>query len=509
MAKTVARSREQACGNVGEGVRPSSPGSKGTHAWLRRLPCAVGLPALALTLMVAATACGTSQTGGAPAHATAGATATRQASVVTFREPITSVGLGCIMGAQESPDGKTIAVVATTEGCLANGTASDTVTVKLVLLDAHTGKPGATIDMEQAIRSQIHPAAGQTLTGVLVGTGNGTNGYTDWLWSPDSQQLAFLVQGITTDASGSSGEWLGAALVTPAAQPATQAVHVIPVTGRRSAAAGGPLSSYTPVGAAMLNTQAGTATWTQVPQAQAYTWRSDGSLAAQTPMPASASVVGAPTGGTVGDAYGTSFSLWQGASVYYAAPDCAAPYFALNLSRPAWSPTGQVMLTPGIQDMGRVVAALPVLATPTPGGYSPNCAGQPSPSPDSPAALAQFAPRDAGMRSALGLIQKNPSYPQAPSPDGLRFEWTPDGARVAVTSMNAATGPAPQVAVYDSASGKQLVDYSIPQLDPAYAVNATDAERNVLGAQWSPDGRSLMVYDGNVVVLLGNSALGG
>lgn len=476
----------------------SLPGKR--RQWVcGRRPRAGGLLALSLMLALGAAACGSPGTSGETA--TPGNTsATSVPTTPITRFPITAAGLGCIQGAQESPDGKTIAVVATTNDCATPAAPSDTT--KLVLLDAGTGKPSQTIDLAREIMAKAQLPAGLKLMSVIVGYGSG---YTDWLWSGDSQRLAFFAFGPTNDTTGDHTEWQGAAIV----DPSTQSVQVIEASGPPTAAQTGPLSSYTPVGAWIVNMRASTMTWAQVPQALGYAWQGNGPLTVQTPIPASPNAIPTPSaGGAVGSAYGASFSVWQAATVDYTQPDCFPPYFSLNFSRPAWSPDGYVLLTPGIQTMARLDSPVPPLAKPTPGGYTPDCSAQGSNGPDSPADLARLAPRDAGMRGALSLIQKDPAYPVAPSPEGMQFEWSPDGARVAVTTTNPPTGPNPQVAVYDCASGKQVIAYSITHLDLAYAVNTTDPERNILGAQWSPDGKSLMVYDGNAVVLLGEEALG-
>lgn len=453
----------------------------------RRTVWVIGLVALLVCVVVAGAAVYVTHRG-----------APRTTASPIQRVTMSDGDLGCVFGARYSPDGKMLAVLAGPAlGC--NSTQGQgSYPTSLILYDVATMKPTRTIELEKAALAKAQAPAGEHVLSIGLFTP---------FWSADSQRVAVTLGGpLAPLGSPQPGQdyWNGMAII----QTSTQAIQVISASSEPVYPSNPPISpsSYTPTWAWLINIAAGTMKPVRVSQALAYQWQPDDSVTVQTPMPASPEAPPAvPTDGPLSP-YGTTIDMWQGASVSYQAYPCAPPYYQLRLGGTlAWSPDGNAIFEPGFA-VARLTVAAPMVPTPTaiPGASLAPCT--PDLLSQFPTAehLAVVAPRDPGMREALRVIKANADNSSQFDVDGLAILWSPDGKRAAVTpdSISGSVQGAvmPYVAIYDSASGRQLAQYSATKLDPLYKAGSDEAL--FLNTTWSPDGKTLLVADNSTIILI-------
>src|SRR6185437_4510736 len=192
--------------------------------------------------------------------------------------------------------------------------------------------------------------------------------------------------------------------------------------------------------------------------ALAYRWLPSDVLVADQPLPAKASAAPAvaPTPPTTSattagvSADGQTLSMWQMGTISpVTATACGSdgvtvqplsqPYALLALSASAWSPDGRYLLDVNVQAR---LATEPGRPTPASNGASPCDSGMP------PDQLPGAPLHDNGLREALGLLD-------AYGNTQLTLAWSPDGRRLAVTTLATAQGTGALV-IYDCASGAPL-----------------------------------------------------
>lgn len=410
---------------------------------------------------------------------------------------VTAGGLGCAFAAQYAPDGKTVAVLAGPSGdCSGQGDHASYPT-SLILYDTATMRPKQTIELVKAITSKVSVPAGMQITGGSIGPHT-------FFWSQDGQRIAVFF-GAPLNPVGStqpSTDYLDGVAVL---QVSTQALQVISASSEPVYPSDPSISpsSYEPVYAWLVNLSAGTMKPVREPQALAYSWQADGSVAVATPLPTHPDDAAATSAGGPLTPYGATFGVWQGAQVQVTQYPCVNSYFQAELGGTlAWSPDGNEIFQASYT-VARLAAAAPILPTPTtPPGINPmQCT--PSLLSQFPSAehLAPIAPRDAGMRGGLGLIKADARNPTQWDVAGLAFNWTADGKHVAVVPTSASDSTVPYIAIYDSQNGKQLAQYSATKLDPKWSASNSNLS-NLVDAAWSPDGKTLLVPYGTQLILI-------
>jgi hypothetical protein len=416
-------------------------------------------------------------------------------------------GIGCPQRAAWSPDGGRIAAVGFAAKCRSDTFPPNSGALTgsaLAIYNAATGNLLQMTDIGAPIlAAHIIPPSALTdpaaLSQVLVL-------YDQLLWSPDGRQVALTFDALPATQESYDPSLLrlyGRGLLTV---QDSGAAHMFLLCSQERPPPE-PQTSFASLPACQMDLTSGVAMKAQVPQALGYAWSAAGTLVPTQPLPTSPSAPApTPTTGPIGSPDGgASFSVWQIATVEYTfisanvgpgtLPAGCVPtnfYVATYGTPAAWSPDGRYLILPaavytriGIGASGRISA--PTSAAPN---VQQACTN-PTPTPQ----WAKLPVRDAGLTSALGMVDP---YPYA----ALSIAWNESGQCIAVLHNTT-------VIIYDTATGNVLVQFTVDQLERS--VPHSPSGSSFAPPQWSPDGKRLLMMDtGNaILILLGPRSLAG
>ncbi len=373
-------------------------------------------------------------------------------------------GLHCVTSVAWSPNGKQVAALGNTQGCV--GSASDSQSGAVFVYDAQTGKvvqqlqPDTLVFKSPVVEKllSLNPSSNSAATSL---------NYQAMIWAPDGQSLLlpfymFLPQPSGPNA-GTAGLVNGLLLLATAHSASSQVW----------------LSSNTSYPNDTLLrwdlTTSADAFVPAPPTATAYRWNSDGTLSAV--GLAAGQPIGTPDGGQ-------TFSIWQPGNLQYFQSYQSSPTpqeildahdILWNANAPTVSPDGHYLYT-----------YFPSYGSLVPPSTKQDVAQQP-----------RLTPRDPAL---LALAQQ---MMQATSPSQntqILAAWRPDGRLLAEISVNAnpnqdqnASGAPPPsaftVSLYDTTTGTL-----IKRLTPNFAGLQVDEAGNGALA-WSPDGKRLLLAD--------------
>lgn len=355
--------------------------------------------------------------------------------------------LACVRDAAWSPDGHAVALLGYANSCPQPGPGTSQATGDVVVYDADS----------TAVRARIQPdeTVLHALNANSTDAGHPIIEYTGLLWQQSGGRLAISFSAVydapAEQPSKGPGETVvGLLLVAPDGTQARVLSHTL--APGENASGEWDLRS-----GAFLDRPAAL----QQP-ALTYTWNASGGLspvsfpgAATAAQPESPRAVGQPDGGT-------SFSIWQPATVVRD----AAGDVIYRTSFAAWSPDGSYV----IPSVG-LSARFQVPGKPGVG------------------ALALLPVRDAALATALGRLSL---VPEDRSNGPMLVSWSPDGRELAVQLIPAEPNADPDrtdhaLIVYDCATGKPLTALA-PRM-----VRQPLAGDTLL--RWSSDGKGLMLYD--------------
>lgn len=400
----------------------------------------------------------------------------------------------------------------------------------LLLYNALTGHLDADISLDTATEAVV-PTSVRADPSVMRYVGIN---YDQLIWSPNGRQLAIRFSASSN--SLQNGQYVaanygqGLLLVTAAShdikllsQPAVPQINY-------------PASSFDSVPIIHWDLTAGTSSYTSLPQALAYQWNADGTLAPSIALPATStapapqvprSVNGNPDGGK-------EFAAWQSGYANFGedctaqsdpttAPTCCPITTYLTggffVFGDAWSPDGRYLVIPyglGIGAMGKFPAPAGIPAPPS----LPGC---PLPGQESPTNLVNLPARDAAMTAVMKALvptvvytQNGPSGPASGS-SSAQFVWSPNGKRVVVSEQN--NGPqlpdTPIFSLYDTATGAQSASFSTSRLVALGHLPTNELYKgqslSFSAMLWSPNSQRLLLLDTNehAMLLLGAKTLKG
>lgn len=403
----------------------------------------------------------------------------------------------CLTGVSWSPDSRQIAAVQSSPcGQPYLGPSGSTGSVaaqpNLLIFDATTGRRVAAYALDSAVNVALAPDRLK----VSSASSSYDISYYETRWSPNGHQMA-VGFGVYGDLGGVSGM-----AITTLTGPQRGQVTVLltpPYT-----ALSFPQNGFDLMPVERWDVTNGAYTTIYLAPALAYRWLPSDVLVADQPLPAnaSASTSVAPTTPTTtaGASDGRQLvNMWQMGTISPVTTTACAgdgvtmqplsqPYALLTLSASAWSPDGRYLLDVNVQSR---LATEPERPKPASNGASPCDSG---PAPDQ---LPSAPLHDSGLRAALGLLD-------AYGNTQLTLAWSPDGRRLAVTTLAMAQGTG-ALAIYDCASGAPLQRFSGAQFE-ADAAPYSLAQNPV----WSPDSAHLLLTIGRPepkLLILGPQAL--
>jgi hypothetical protein len=402
----------------------------------------------------------------------------------------------CLMGVSWSPDSRQIAAVQSSP-CGQPYLGLNATQPNLLIFDAATGRQVAAYALDSAVNVALQR------NGLKVSNASSSYeiSYYETRWSPNSRLMA-VGFGVYGEFGGDSGM---AVVTLTGAQRGQVTVLLTPPNTALSYPTNG--FDLTPV--ERWDVTNGTSSTIYLTPALAYRWLPSDVLVADQPLPANPSAApsvaptppttSATTAGVSADAQ--TLSMWQiGAISPVTATACAGdgvtattqplsqPYALLTLSASAWSPDGHYLLDVNIQAR---LATEPGHPKPASNDASPCAGGLP------PDQLPSAPLHDNALRAALGLLD-------AYGNTQLTLAWSPDGRRLAVTTLAMAQGTG-ALAIYDCASGAALKRFSGAQFEAA-AAQYSLAQNPV----WSPDSAHLLLTIGRPdpkLLILGPQAL--
>lgn len=417
-------------------------------------------------------------------------TAHRQIPYTALQAP--DVVANCLAGASWSRDGRQIAAVESNP-CAAVG-ASAAPVPNLLIFDAATGKRVAQYSLDPAVEAAL------ARIGLSRSSGTGYDiSYYESNWSPDGRLLA-----VEFGVYGEMGGDIGVAVVT---LTGAQRGHTrVMLEDLNDTTLTHPSNGFALIPMERWDIADGSHTTIYLQPALAYRWLPSDVLVASDPLPANANAP-TPSGPTttVAPAFGAGdqqdINMWQsGTVVPVTAAVCGSdgatigplgtPYALLTLTTPAWSPDGRYLLDVFVQARLPTVAGHPAQSGV---GLSPCDSG---PQPDQ---LPRAPYHDKALMAALRLLD-------AQGGNQLTLAWSPDGGRLAVTTLNFAQNSG-SLLIYSCASGQLIQNFSGADFEADVAQYSL-AQNPV----WSPDGRSLLLTIARPdaqVVILGPQALGG
>ena len=417
-------------------------------------------------------------------------TAHRQIPYTALQAP--DVLVNCLAGASWSRDGHQIAAVASNP-CAAVG-ASATPPPNLFIFDSATGKPVASYNLDPAVEAAL------ARIGLSRSSGTGYDiSYYESSWSPDDHLLA-----VEFGVYGEMGGDVGVAVVT---LTGAQRGHTrVMLEDLNDTSLTQPSNGFALIPMERWDIADSSHMTVYLQPALAYRWLPSDVLVASDPLPASASAPAPSEPTSIPEsAFGAGdhqdVNMWQsGTVVPVTAAVCGSdgstigplgtPYALLTLTAPAWSPDGRYLLDVFVQARLPTVAGHPAQSGV---GLSPCDSG---PQPDQ---LPRAPYHDKALVAALRLLD-------AQGGNQLTLAWSPDGARLAVATLNFAQNSG-SLLIYARASGQLIQNFSVADFE-ANVAQYSLAQNPV----WSPDGRSLLLTIARPdaqVVILGPQALGG
>ncbi len=402
-------------------------------------------------------------------------------------------GLDCPKDVAWSPNNAYIGIVGYQNACADDSPSSYTYVPGLVTIyDTHSGKlieqiqPDNAIEHAQSIAPPLYatPAAGvQNPSAAVID-------YMQFLWSPDSRQIALvfsvrewtsatsvtLIKGLfVSDSTGAHARVL-THIVTPKDPPILEwdivAGEVIPLTSGTSSASISPSPSL--------------AAYATTAPALRFQWQANGHLVPLEPLtatasngasgataPATSSPIGTPDGGK-------DFSIWQPGTanlrIQATEKEDIPGVYTWETQFAAWSPDGRYVATPimVLAQVSPINMPKPAVATLT----------------DLLLASAPAVPvRDAGLQAVYAQMPRDAFDPNAQS---VSIAWRPDGIVLAAQPTNAAgnaTTDNQAVTLYNCQSGKRVALLT-PQMQSQFSMT----ESNDF-LRWSPDGKRLLLLD--------------
>ncbi len=399
----------------------------------------------------------------------------------------------CLTGVSWSPDSRQIAAVESSpcgQPYLGPSGPSGPVAAQpnLLIFDATTGRQVATYALDSAVNVAL------TRVGLKLSSALSYDiSYYETRWSPNGRQIA-VGFGVYGEFGGDSG--MAIVTLTGAHRGQVTVLLTAPNT-----ALSYPTNGFDLTPVERWDVTNGAYTTIYLAPALAYRWLPSDVLVADQPLPANASAATPTTPTTTAGASdaGQLVSMWQMGTISpVTATACAGdgvttqplsqPYALLALSASAWSPDGRYLLDVNVQTR---LATEPGRPLPASNDTSP-CDGGPAPNQ-----LPSVPLHDNGLRAALGLLDPYGNTQ-------LTLAWSPDGRRLAVTTLAMAQGTG-LLTVYDCASGAALQRFSGAQFE-ADAAQYSLAQNPV----WSPDSAHLLLMIGRPdpkLLILGPQAL--
>jgi hypothetical protein len=399
----------------------------------------------------------------------------------------------CLTGVSWSPDSRQIAAVQSSP-CGQPYLGLNATQPNLLIFDAATGRQVAAYALDSAVNVAL------TRVGLKLSSALSYDiSYYETRWSPNSRLMA-VGFGVYGEFGGDSGM----AIVT---LTGPQRGQVTALLTPPNTALAYPTNGFDLTPVERWDVTNGTSSTIYLTPALAYRWLPSDVLVADQPLSANPSAApsvaptppttSATTAGVSADAQ--TLSMWQiGTISPVTATACAGdgvttqplsqPYALLTLSASAWSPDGRYLLDVNVQAR---LATEPGRPRPASNDASPCDSGLP------PVQLPSAPLHDNGLRAALGLLD-------AYGNTQLTLAWSPDGRRLAVTTLAMAQGTG-ALAIYDCASGAPLQRFSGAQFE-ADAAPSSLAQNPV----WSPDSAHLLLTIGRPepkLLILGPQAL--
>lgn len=396
----------------------------------------------------------------------------------------------CLMGASWSPDSRQIAAVESAP-CGQPYMGQGATQPNLLIFDARTGRQIAAYTLDNAVNVALKRI------GLRVSSASSYDiSYYETRWSPNSRLMA-----VGFGVYGELGGYSGVAVVT---LTGLQRGQVTVLLNPPNSALPAPANGFVLAPVERWDVVEGASATIYLAPALAYRWLPSDVLVADQPLPTNASappptMPTTPTtpAGVMGD--GQSVSMWQTGTISpVTATTCGGdgvtvqplsqPYALLTLSAPVWSPDGRYLLDANVSAR---LATAPGHPQPTANDASPCDSG---PTPDQ---LPSAPLHDKALHAALGLLDPYGATQ-------LTLAWSPDGRRLAVTTLVIAQGTG-SLAIYDCASGASLQRFSGAQFEADVAQYSL-AQNPV----WSPDSAHLLLTISRPdpkLVILGPQAL--